>query len=79
VRPLVFVELEVPSQGNPTSDDDDEDDSDLDSPEKVLETDAPFERQAMDEKCGGDASKTNPSLVPPVDLNLSCVENVFSV
>lgn len=67
------------SQGDPACDDNDENNDDFDCPEEVLEPDAPFERGAVDEECGGDAGQADGALVPPGDFNLRGVKNVFSV
>jgi hypothetical protein len=67
------------SQGDPAGNHNDENNDNLDRPKEVLESDAPFECSAVDEECGGDAGKTDATLVPPVDFDLGGVKNVFPV
>jgi hypothetical protein len=66
------------SQGHPAGNYNDENNDDFDCPKKVLESDAPFERGAVDEECGGDAGETDRTLVPSGDFDLGGVKNVFS-
>lgn len=78
MRLLVLGELEVAGKRNPAANDDDEDDDDLDGTEQVLQSDAPLECQAVDQKGRRDASEADAALVPPVDLNVGSVEDVLA-
>lgn len=78
VRLLVLGELEVAGKRNPAANDDDEDDDDLDGTEQVLQSDAPLECQAVDQKGRRDAGEADAALVPPVDLNVGSVEDVLA-
>lgn len=74
----LLVNLEVTTESNETTKDDDQDDDDLDNTEEVLKSDTPFESETMDEEGDGDASHTDTTLVPSIDLYVGGVEDVFS-
>jgi len=58
--------------------DDQQDNDQLDGAEEILQSQTPFQRTAMDKEGGCDAGKSNSTLVPPVDLDFCCVQDVFA-
>ena len=57
---------------------DDEQNKQLDDTKEVLEAQTPLQSKAMDQERGCDAGKTNTTLIPPGNLNLSSVKDVLS-
>lgn len=78
VEVVGLVDLEVAAQGREARDDDDEEDDELDDAEGVLQPQAPFQGEAVDQEGGGDAGEADAALVPAVDGDLGGVEDVFA-
>lgn len=74
----LLVDLQGAAQGSPAGYDDDQDDDELDHAEEVLETETPFQREAVDQECGGDAGEADAALVPPVDFHVGSVQDVLA-
>lgn len=74
----LLIDLEVTAESDETADDHDEDDGQLDEAKGVLEAKTPLESAAVDEESSRDASQTNSTLVPSVDLLVGGVEDVLA-
>lgn len=74
----LLIKLNVSTEGDKSGNDDDQDNDDLDYTEDILKTKTPLESSAMDDKCGGDTSQTDTTLVPTVDLLVGGVKDVLS-
>lgn len=74
----LLVELDAARQRRPASKDHDQDDEDLDAAEEVLESQPPFECEAVDQEREGEAGQADAALVPPVDLDVGGVQDVFA-
>lgn len=74
----LLVDLEVAAESGETTDDHDKNDAQLDEAKGVLEAKTPLESAAVDEESSRDASQTNGTLVPSVDLLVGGVEDVLA-
>lgn len=62
----------------PTGDNNDEDNDELNDTQQVLQSQSPLQSKTVNQESSGDAGKTNSTLVPAIDFDLSCVQDVLA-
>lgn len=66
------------TESHPAGDDNDQNNEQFDGAKEVLQPQAPFQRERVDEESGSNAGQTNATLIPTVDLHLRSVEDVLA-
>lgn len=74
----LLISLEMTTKSDETADDHDKDDDELDDTKSILKTKAPFKSSSVDDERSRDASQTNTTLVPTVDLLVGSMQDVLS-
>lgn len=72
------LDMHVSSQRRPTSNNNEQDDNKLHDTKEVLQPKTPFHRERVDEERSGDTGQPDPTLVPPTNLDIGRVEDVFT-
>lgn len=73
----LLVCLEMATKSDKTADDHDKDDEELNNTERILKTKAPFESTSVNKERSSDASQTNTTLVPTINLCIRSMQDIL--